>query len=165
MITNHQALDESPKSCPAALASSSPRLQVHSPVQQLIASQTNDNIQRPPTFSSSSSPLVATEQADARPSTPSIHILHQQQPLSIYAQPHISPGMSSNQQELQLGPPQNHDLFQTLPARTPNLPPRLICQYPGQVSSPGRKQRFTMGPRADCLKCRMNVKGHWMHFD
>jgi len=28
-----------------------------------------------------------------------------------------------------------------------------------------RKQRFTMGPRSDCEKCRTGVKGHWMHFD
>ncbi|KAL0947062.1 hypothetical protein HGRIS_013203 [Hohenbuehelia grisea] len=28
-----------------------------------------------------------------------------------------------------------------------------------------RKPKFTMGPRADCEKCRMGVKGHWMHFD
>ncbi len=28
-----------------------------------------------------------------------------------------------------------------------------------------RRQRFTMGPRADCEKCRMGVKGHWIHFD
>ncbi len=28
-----------------------------------------------------------------------------------------------------------------------------------------RKQRFTMGPRADCEMCRMRVKGHYMHFD
>lgn len=28
-----------------------------------------------------------------------------------------------------------------------------------------RKQKFTMGPRGDCEKCRMGVKGHWMHFD
>jgi len=28
-----------------------------------------------------------------------------------------------------------------------------------------RRQRFTMGPRADCEKCRMGVKGHWMHVD
>lgn len=28
-----------------------------------------------------------------------------------------------------------------------------------------RKQRFTMGPRADCEKCRLGVKGHWMHVD
>ncbi|KAA1471294.1 hypothetical protein DENSPDRAFT_929449 [Dentipellis sp. KUC8613] len=28
-----------------------------------------------------------------------------------------------------------------------------------------RKPRFTMGPRADCEKCRLGVKGHWMHVD
>ncbi|KZT74130.1 hypothetical protein DAEQUDRAFT_721010 [Daedalea quercina L-15889] len=28
-----------------------------------------------------------------------------------------------------------------------------------------RKQKFTMGPRADCEKCRLGVKGHWMHLD
>lgn len=35
------------------------------------------------------------------------------------------------------------------------------------VSSPREisKRPVTMGPRADCEKCRMRVKGHWMHFD
>lgn len=28
-----------------------------------------------------------------------------------------------------------------------------------------RKQRFTMGPRADCEKCRAGIRGHWVHFD
>lgn len=28
-----------------------------------------------------------------------------------------------------------------------------------------RKPRLTMGPRSDCEKCRLGVKGHWMHFD
>ena len=28
-----------------------------------------------------------------------------------------------------------------------------------------RRQMLTMGPRADCEKCRMRVPGHWMHFD
>jgi hypothetical protein len=28
-----------------------------------------------------------------------------------------------------------------------------------------RKQRLTMGPRADCEKCLQGVKGHWMHLD
>ncbi|CCM06032.1 uncharacterized protein FIBRA_08277 [Fibroporia radiculosa] len=31
--------------------------------------------------------------------------------------------------------------------------------------SGSRRQKFTMGPRADCEKCQMGVKGHWMHFD
>jgi len=33
------------------------------------------------------------------------------------------------------------------------------------ISANSRKQRFTMGPRADCEKCLLGVKGHWMHFD
>lgn len=31
--------------------------------------------------------------------------------------------------------------------------------------TPRRRQVLTMGPRADCEKCRMRVPGHWMHFD
>ncbi|KAF9793313.1 hypothetical protein BJ322DRAFT_1033954 [Thelephora terrestris] len=27
-----------------------------------------------------------------------------------------------------------------------------------------KRPRFTMGPRSDCEKCRMGVKGHWGHF-
>ncbi|TFK93124.1 hypothetical protein K466DRAFT_619686 [Polyporus arcularius HHB13444] len=39
-------------------------------------------------------------------------------------------------------------------------------EYPQmQACSVSRKQRFTMGPRADCEMCRMRVKGHYMHFD
>ncbi|PBK96708.1 hypothetical protein ARMGADRAFT_1010292, partial [Armillaria gallica] len=29
--------------------------------------------------------------------------------------------------------------------------------------SPSKKQRVTMGPRSDCEKCRLGMKGHWMH--
>ncbi|KIK95249.1 hypothetical protein PAXRUDRAFT_827208 [Paxillus rubicundulus Ve08.2h10] len=32
-------------------------------------------------------------------------------------------------------------------------------------SNTNKKHRVTMGPRADCIKCRMGIKGHWMHFD
>lgn len=146
--------DEPAKSCSAVLVSPSPRLQSHPPAQQLITSQTYNIppqhlIHLPATSSSSSSSSVVVEPAGA------------------YAQHHISPDAPSNQQEMQSGPPQNHELFTTISSGTPipSPPPHLISQYQGQVSSSGRKQRFTMGPRADCLKCRMGVKGHWMHFD
>lgn len=36
---------------------------------------------------------------------------------------------------------------------------------PDAPTSSGRKHRVTMGPRADCVKCRTGVRGHWMHFD
>lgn len=58
---------------------------------------------------------------------------------------------------------------------TPFSPPTQEVQEPQDINmhspriSPApistRRQRFTMGPRADCEKCRMGVKGHWVHFD
>ena len=42
-----------------------------------------------------------------------------------------------------------------------------ITIQPGTPTSitPSRRPRMTMGPRADCEKCRMKVPGHWMHVD
>ncbi|KAF9069833.1 hypothetical protein BDP27DRAFT_1324676, partial [Rhodocollybia butyracea] len=31
------------------------------------------------------------------------------------------------------------------------------------ISSPSRKHRFAMGPRADCDKCKQGIKGHYLH--
>ncbi|KAJ8597911.1 hypothetical protein M405DRAFT_855201 [Rhizopogon salebrosus TDB-379] len=145
-------IDKAAKSCSAVLVSPSPLLQSHPPAQQLIASQTYNippqHLIHQPVTSPSPSSIVA-------------------EPAGAYTQHHISPDASSNQQEMQSGPPQNHDLFATISSGTPipSPPSPLISQYLGQISSSGRKQRFTMGPRADCLKCRTGVKGHWMHFD
>ncbi|KAL5529119.1 hypothetical protein ACEPAG_5093 [Sanghuangporus baumii] len=36
------------------------------------------------------------------------------------------------------------------------------CTTTGQLR---RRPLVSMGPRADCEKCRMKVPGHWMHFD
>ncbi|KAJ3542817.1 hypothetical protein NM688_g5934 [Phlebia brevispora] len=46
---------------------------------------------------------------------------------------------------------------------TMNVPPEQALS--ASISIPTRKQRFTMGPRADCEKCRLGVPGHWMHID
>jgi len=46
--------------------------------------------------------------------------------------------------------------------------PMLISpsgSYISSPSSPNRKAKVTMGPRADCEKCRSGVKGHWLHYD
>ena len=43
----------------------------------------------------------------------------------------------------------------SLPATMPTNSTRVIT----------RKPRFTMGPRADCEKCRLGVPGHYVHFD
>ncbi|KAG2157393.1 hypothetical protein DEU56DRAFT_764408 [Suillus clintonianus] len=153
-------LDEPPKTNPTVHVFSLPRLQqpsrAHSPTTQLNASQAYINSQHP-------SQIIAGP-ADGRPLTPSITMTHQQPP-SIYTQPCTSSDGSSNQQELQSEPPQNHDFLQTTSSGMPISSPPSTSQIPGTISSSGRKQRFTMGPRADCLKCRMGVKGHWVHFD
>lgn len=38
-------------------------------------------------------------------------------------------------------------------------------QADGTHGRPKPKPRFSMGPRTDCEKCRLGVKGHWAHFD
>ncbi|KAI6039952.1 hypothetical protein EDC04DRAFT_2680366 [Pisolithus marmoratus] len=49
---------------------------------------------------------------------------------------------------------------------TEGIPMGKSCLPSSPCSSvPGRKQRFTMGPRVDCVKCKMGVKGHWVHLD
>jgi len=48
-------------------------------------------------------------------------------------------------------------------ASSPDVP--MAASQSQEASMPSRRQRFTMGPRADCEKCRLGVKGHWMHFD
>ncbi|KAH9930907.1 uncharacterized protein B0H18DRAFT_1116613 [Fomitopsis serialis] len=55
---------------------------------------------------------------------------------------------------------------QGLPAASAASPDvRMAASQSHEASMPSRRQRFTMGPRADCEKCRLGVKGHWMHFD
>lgn len=154
--------DELPKSCSSVLVFSPPRLQqpsrAHPTTTQLNASQAYIS---PPQHLSQ----ITVGPAGGQQLTPSITVAHQQQPSSVCVRPGISSNGSSNQQELQLGPTQSHELFQTPSSETLIPPPPPISQSPGPKLISGRKQRFTMGPRADCLKCRMGEKGHWMHFD
>lgn len=154
--------DEPPKSCSSVVVLPLPRLQqpsqAHPTTTQLNTSQAYINV---PQHSSQ----VIVGPAGGQSLTPSMTMPHQQQPSSVYAQPGISSDGPSNQQEAQSEPPQSHDCFQTASSEMPLPPPPPICQSPGPRSTSGRKQRFTMGPRADCLKCRMGEKGHWMHFD
>jgi len=149
--------DEPPKSYSSVLVFSPPRLlqpsRAHSTITQLNASQSCIS---PPQHLSQ----IIVGPA-GQPLTPSITMAHQQQSSSVYVEPGISSDESSNQQ----GPTQSHNVFQTTLSEMPIPPPPPISQSPGPKLTSGRKQRFTMGPRADCLKCRMGEKGHWMHFD
>ncbi|THU92171.1 hypothetical protein K435DRAFT_780340 [Dendrothele bispora CBS 962.96] len=57
--------------------------------------------------------------------------------------------------------------FASLPSvASSNDSPMSVNSSPiSSLSSPSRRHRFTMGPRADCQKCRMGVKGHSVHLD
>ncbi|KAJ7083834.1 hypothetical protein C8R43DRAFT_1052016 [Mycena crocata] len=58
-----------------------------------------------------------------------------------------------------------------LSATRPSTPVRdnssaMSISPTASLGSPtGKKQRFMMGPRANCEKCRLGVKGHWVHLD
>lgn len=154
--------DEPSKSCSSVLVFSLPRLlqpsRTHPTTTQSNAPQACIS---PPQHLSQ----IIVGPADGQPLTPSITMAHEQHLSSVYVQSGISSDGSSNQQESQSGSTQSHDFFQTTSSEMPIPPLPPISQSPGPKSTSGRKQRFTMGPRADCLKCRMGEKGHWMHFD
>jgi hypothetical protein len=124
------------------------------------------------------SPVKTIERvADVEPPSNSPPILS----LSTDTQLRVQP-ISSASQQLE---PKNVALSQPRSTTPPEFPIHCHAEHddPDQllpspsamlvspVSSPSsaivnaRKQRFTMGPRADCEKCRLGVKGHWMHFD
>ena len=66
-------------------------------------------------------------------------------------------------------PASTSDVFtppEQISTATSSLLPPQQQEYPAtQIPSGSRKQRFTMGPRADCELCQRRVKGHYMHFD
>ncbi|GBE82609.1 hypothetical protein SCP_0409940 [Sparassis crispa] len=88
------------------------------------------------------------QQYQAQLQIPSIQI-HDATPSPVHA-PELTPASTQG------GP-----FIPPAPAEEP-----IQRQAQAQAQGPaGRKQRFTMGPRADCEKCRLGVRGHWMHFD
>jgi hypothetical protein len=48
---------------------------------------------------------------------------------------------------------------------TSHSPERLVEASSHSAGAVKRKPVLTMGPRADCEKCRARVPGHWMHRD
>ena len=95
------------------------------------------------------------------PATPSDTPPHQRQFTTDYGRqggesepgPHARMQDQSHSQS-SLTQPQDRIHGSPRPSRAPDMP-----------TSSGRKHRVTMGPRADCVKCRTGVRGHWMHFD
>ncbi|KAF8582079.1 hypothetical protein K439DRAFT_1635630, partial [Ramaria rubella] len=68
---------------------------------------------------------------------------------------HIQPATPSNHQRRSSAAPRHSQ-----PSPMSISPANCAIWSP---NSPARKPRVTMGPRPDCEKCRMGVKGHWMH--
>ena len=140
-------------------------------------------IYRPSTLVSRNS-----QQSPFRPRIPQIHITTTKSTAQltprVQYQPH--PRHESAPNTFLAAP---SEYTRSLPPQSEHTQPPMICilpATPGQspltphdhqastspmsISSPSpavsnRKQRFTMGPRSDCEKCRLGVKGHWMHVD
>ncbi|KAG2158414.1 uncharacterized protein EDB93DRAFT_1121317 [Suillus bovinus] len=132
---------------------------VFSPPRLLQPSRAHSTTTQSQTYTSPPQHLsqIIVGPAGGQPLTPSMTV-------TMASSVYVQPGISDGQQESQ-GPTQSHDSFQTTSSEMPIPSSPPISQSPGPKSTSGRKQRFTMGPRADCPKCRIGEKGHWMHFD
>jgi len=84
----------------------------------------------------------------------------------ISASPSASTAHRSSQINIQQStvPTRTHSIDSIMPVPTPSASQTI--PIPASPTGSGvRKVKFTMGPRGDCEKCRLGVKGHWMHFD
>ncbi|EGO20979.1 hypothetical protein SERLADRAFT_475508, partial [Serpula lacrymans var. lacrymans S7.9] len=94
--------------------------------------------------------------------TPSLGSDHHHPPM-IYLHPATPSDTPSLQSSLQFGAESHLHTRQISPISSSMSGTSPTSPQPNSPISSGRKQRFTMGPRADCIKCRTGVKGHWMH--
>ncbi|KAI0637367.1 hypothetical protein C8Q77DRAFT_1097199 [Trametes polyzona] len=85
-------------------------------------------------------------------------------PVQMYSHPPLdSPALPASSSGRGSGPPfASDDATMRSPSDTSSPTGDFRGHQPGQGQ---KRQRFTMGPRADCELCRMRVKGHYMHFD
>ncbi|KAI0668539.1 hypothetical protein C8Q78DRAFT_1071396 [Trametes maxima] len=117
---------------------------------------------RPPDALYPSSKATLLPQSPNRLQIPAIQIqAATPSPVQMFAQPPLDtpPLLSST-----AGPAFSfEDTSMTSPTSTS---PNTHLPIPQQTTTgTSKRQRFTMGPRADCEQCRMRVKGHYMHFD
>jgi len=102
------------------------------------------------------------QSSEAHPFLPTPPPLEPQSMLSSH--PHVIPPATSPdasvERDLHLNHPNRRIPSPNISAITP------LSSWSANMSvANSRRQRFTMGPRRDCEKCRLGVKGHWMHFD
>ncbi|GJE98123.1 hypothetical protein PsYK624_143450 [Phanerochaete sordida] len=147
------------------------------PLLEMVASASQDetmNMDNDVTMQFSQSPSrspPALPPIPSMPAYPSFSSLSSHQ-LSTSVVPSSSSSAFSHPMSSSPSPHTSHDT----PFSSPNIPPQVHA--PSQYSimhspqiqvpsapAPTRKQRFTMGPRADCEKCRLGVPGHWVHYD
>ncbi|KIP04805.1 hypothetical protein PHLGIDRAFT_180855 [Phlebiopsis gigantea 11061_1 CR5-6] len=112
----------------------------------------------PPSLSMSNS-LSSTFNTSEASSLLSQHI---SSTTSLHSYQYPSPLASSD--SLSVPSPQTHSSSNfPSPAQTPA--PAFDQMPAPSTRDTSKKPRFTMGPRADCEKCRLGVPGHWAHFD
>lgn len=157
---------------------------------QTMDSEETVGIYRPSTLVSRNS-----QQSPPRPHVPQIQITTTNSTAQLIPpvqyQPHLqyestsnsflaAPSQHTHTLQPQHGQPPTICVLPATPGQSP-LTPHDQASHQGRtyvnsptspmsISSPSsaatsRKQRFTMGPRSDCEKCRLGVKGHWMHVD
>ncbi|KAG6831185.1 hypothetical protein H0H92_012325 [Tricholoma furcatifolium] len=73
-----------------------------------------------------------------------------------------TPPMSSSSTQYMDSPSMDAQAQSPSPLNNSRSGSAMVLSSPPSMVS--RKQRFTMGPRADCIKCQMNVKGHSVHY-
>ncbi|KAH9890675.1 hypothetical protein C8Q73DRAFT_747511 [Cubamyces lactineus] len=89
-------------------------------------------------------------------------------PVQMYdAQPRLdSPALTSPSSMSETVPRFAYeDASMLSPSSTSSPTTELRTQQQMSAAATAKRQRFTMGPRADCELCRQRVKGHYMHFD
>lgn len=131
------------------------------PSPSVESASSTSSVPVPQTSVGTSAPHLCPPEIVFFPATPSDTPPHQHQFVADYAQ---HPGESEPGPHVRM---QGQRLSQSSLARTQDRAdgsPRP-SKTPDLPTASGRKHRVTMGPRADCVKCRTGVRGHWMHFD
>ncbi|PPQ70289.1 hypothetical protein CVT24_000852 [Panaeolus cyanescens] len=112
------------------------------------------------TFSSSQTPITFPRLG------PSINVLP---PTPVIGLPQ---GHASNQQSHSFATPPRPPPADALEGMSPApmmVSPKMSFAQPISISSPApstpSKKRLIMGPKAGCEKCRLGVKGHYMHYE
>ncbi|KAG6874071.1 hypothetical protein C0995_006928 [Termitomyces sp. Mi166 len=97
---------------------------------------------------------ISTASSTPTPPGPLVTVLPPTPSISTSSAPYIDASSMRTQTQTPTRPSTPVD-------NTASDSPMVLSSPKGSFTAPApRKQRFTMGPRADCIKCQMNMKGH-----